>query len=201
MPDNCIHTIEKTSQQRATTKWTRRISSAIKEYTSESTLHGIGYLFHGGSKIRRFIWLVFLLTCMIFCILQTWILIWRYLDYQVSTKTKIVNADQILFPAVTICNFNALRQSEIHILAQFVNKRDWDTLNFVDIIQRYGHTMNEEGMLVRCTWKGKTCNSSDFYTTITELGLCHTFNSGRWGTSFDLRGKRHHQMDLSSLRA
>ena len=189
MPDNCIHTIEKTSQQRATTKWTRRISSAIKEYTSESTLHGIGYLFHGGSKIRRFIWLVFLLTCMIFCILQTWILIWRYLDYQVSTKTKIVNADQILFPAVTICNFNALRQSEIHILAQFVNKRDWDTLNFADIIERYGHTMDEEGMLVRCTWKGKTCNSSDFYTTITELGLCHTYNSGKWGTSFFYVGK------------
>ena len=200
MPDNCVRTIEKTSHQRATTKWTR-ISSAIKEYTNESTLHGIGYVFHGGSKIRRFIWLVFLLTCMIFCIFQTWILTSRYLDYPISTKTKIVNADQILFPAVTICNFNPLRQSEIHILAKFVNKRHWDTLNFADIFQRYGHTMNEEGMLVRCTWKGKTCNSSDFYTTITELGLCHTFNSGRWGTSFDLRGKRHHQMDLSSLRA
>ena len=185
MPNNCVRTTAQTSQQRATTKWTR-ISSAIKEYTNESTLHGIGYVFHGGSKIRRFIWLVFLLTCMIFCIFQTWILTSRYLDYPISTKTKIVNADQILFPAVTICNFNPLRQSEIHILAQFVNKRHLDTLNFADIFQRYGHTMDKEGMLVRCTWKGKKCNSSNFYTTIMELGLCHTYNSGKWGTSFDL---------------
>ena len=30
-----------------------------------------------------------------------------------------------------------------------------------------------------CTWQGKPCNiSEDFVTTLTDLGVCYTFNSG-----------------------
>lgn len=183
IPDNRVDTIEKTSQQRETSKWTR-ISSAIKEYTGQSTLHGIGYVFHGGSKPRRFTWLVFLLICIMFCIYSTWTLSSRFLTYPVATKNKIVNADRMLFPAVTICNFNRLLQSKTNSLWRDIYKNKYNA-DFARIFAIFGHTMEEDGMLVKCMWKGMKCNSSNFYSTVEELGLCHTFNPGRLNTSFD----------------
>ncbi len=30
----------------------------------------------------------------------------------------------------------------------------------------------------RCLWDGLPCSSSDFYTVLTDFGICYTFNSG-----------------------
>ena len=139
--DNRVATIQNSSKQRETGKLVR-ILATIKEYTCQSTLHGIQNVFHGDSKLKRLIWLV------------------------------------ILFPAVTICNFNAVLKSHLRNLQTNFNG-SWSHANYADILRRYGHTINEEGMLLQCTWKGKSCNSTDFFSTVQDIGLCHTFNSGK----------------------
>ena len=175
--DNRVATIQNSSKQRETGKLVR-ILATIKEYTCQSTLHGIQNVFHGDSKLKRLIWLVILFTSMAFFTYNLWHLYARFRTIPIATKNNIVSVNRMLFPAVTICNFNPVLKSHLRNLQTNFNG-SWSHANYADILRRYGHTINEEGMLLQCTWKGKSCNSTDFFSTVQDIGLCHTFNSGK----------------------
>ena len=179
---NIVHSNEDTPKKNQVKK--SNILSIIQEYTSRTTFHGVHYVFHVGSKLRRTIWLLFLLTSFTYFLFSSWKLYSRYRSYPISTKNKIVYPDEMLFPAITICNFNRFRKSQIGLLQQEVKEKNLsgrivDDRDFSDFFLKFGHKMDEEGMLLDCKWRGKNCSSKDFISTIEHLGLCHTFNSGK----------------------
>ena len=125
-----------------------------------------------------------------------------FFDYKVITIVSVTNDHETNFPAITICNQNALRKSKVEanpndpaIQQLMIHSEEKSTNNtktsnrittgkeLKDIYLKYGHTMENitsGGMLVSCaTPKGEKCTEKDFHRTLTFSGLCYTLNSGR----------------------
>lgn len=83
--------------------------------TTESGIHGMAIV--GNPKTNRFrraIWLLLILNS---CGLLIWALVDRvqkYREYDFSTQVTLKYEQQLLFPAVTICNFNPFLQSKVN---------------------------------------------------------------------------------------
>lgn len=115
------------------------------------------------------------------------------------SKNRLVSQEVMLFPAITICNYNPFRNTdEFKKLKLSYLKRETsetkqqgrksfntsDTyasepqMDIEQLYHKFGHQMNAAGMLGKCIWKGRTCNEANFSSTTQSMGLCHTFNSG-----------------------
>ena len=45
--------------------------------------------------------------------------------------------------------------------------------------------------IYRCTWSGEECDASDFEATLTDLGVCYTFNSRTPAATVNESGESH----------
>ncbi|CAB4018713.1 acid-sensing ion channel 1-like [Paramuricea clavata] len=174
------------------------------KFIEQSTLHGLHYLFEKRPAPQRIIWLILQgLMCALF-LWQTLTLALDYLEYNVTSTIEFVTERESNFPAVTLCNFNQYRNSVLsndypdflHVLQQqnplyekdkkpinWTKYANTNNLNMKELVRTAAHQMQydnktEGGMLYRCTWLGDECKYSDFTTTLTDMGLCYTFNAG-----------------------
>ncbi|XP_028407183.1 acid-sensing ion channel 4-A-like isoform X2 [Dendronephthya gigantea] len=172
------------------------------QFVAQSTLHGLHYVFEKRPVPQRLFWLI--LNALMFSLFlwQTLNLALAFLDYNVSSTIEFVTERESSFPAVTLCNFNMYRKSEINNTEFYeVLKEknplypknitiDWkkyanvNTIDVEDLILKAGHQMsyNEttgKGMLYGCKWKGKKCGEMNFTRILTDMGLCYMFNSGK----------------------
>ena len=88
----------------------KRILLTSQGYASNTTIHGISYLFQSRHGIETFIWFLVVVAAMMFTILQTTTL---YIDWQnepviTSLDTIAMPIKDIEFPAVTICPQGAI---------------------------------------------------------------------------------------------
>nr|XP_006815422.1 PREDICTED: acid-sensing ion channel 3-like [Saccoglossus kowalevskii] len=181
--------------------------SVIGDFAQKSTISGMKYVSDKKSRIpRRCFWLLVVLTGAGFLVYQIVRSVNLYLDYPVNVDVKITYANDLPFPAITICNMNLLRRLELehyegHDAIEFLellyplvtektspvpeniiqNFTLTTVANLTDLLMRYGH--QKENMVILCHWKSSACSSVNFTTTITDYGLCHTFNSGLEGTA------------------
>ena len=88
----------------------KRIFLTSQGYASNTTIHGISYLFESRRGVESFLWFLVVVAAMMFTILQTTTL---YIDWQ--NEPVITNLDTIAmpikdieFPAVTICPQGAI---------------------------------------------------------------------------------------------
>ena len=159
------------------------IRSIIFDYAERTTFHGIRYFIVGGSVARRLIWFAFVLCSFLYSTYNCIRLIDNYLDHPTMTKQKIITPQNMVFPAVTICNYNSIRNSKLSITESNVREKQ-NIIRHLDLdklYQIYGHDMNsidKHGMFVDCKWKGKPCGAKDFRPSVQSMGLCDTFNSG-----------------------
>ena len=202
--------VRKTSESDKEEKAKRNESSVrkiISDYGERTTLHGLHYLIHGRSFVRRFMWLCFIIFSFSYFMFTAIKLLTNFFEYQTMTKNEIIIPQRMLFPAITICNYNPIRKSAREkFLQKYLNKNISatnsearprraegnnshddpdeiidDYIRNIDIetlYQSLGHTMAKDGMLASCKWKGMPCSEKDFRTTVQGMGLCHTFNSG-----------------------
>ena len=77
-----------------------------RDFLHSLTLHGFRFIFEEGPKIRKCFWLIILLLAVVMLILQTKKSIQKYFERPITTSVQVEFLDQIIFPAVTICNFN-----------------------------------------------------------------------------------------------
>ena len=70
------------------------------------TLHGFRQVFERGPKIRRVLWLMILIIALFMVCVQSRRSIKKYFDRPVTTNVQVEFVEEIVFPAVTICNFN-----------------------------------------------------------------------------------------------
>ena len=86
--------------------------SGLKEFMSETTMHGVQYIFRGASLLR-FIWLLGVLGALAGFIYFFATAVTDYLHYETNTKIDIVGRSQLPLPAVTICNSNIAQSSSL----------------------------------------------------------------------------------------
>ena len=163
-------------------------TSAIRQlwngFVENATLHGLSYVVTGKSRIRRILWAVFLLTAIAFFSYQSISMLKKYFSFPNTTKVSLKYDSMPDFPAVTICNFNKYRSSVVKNLTSLglggatYENVDFSTLtNLTQFLFDAGHQINDT--MHSCRWNGKqTCDYRNFTPVLTNMGLCHTFNSG-----------------------
>lgn len=177
----------------------KAIRKKWRHFIDNSTLHGMQYVFNGETKVRSIIWTVFLVLGTAYFIFQSSVLLTRYYSYPITTKVTLKYEKNPPFPAVTICNFNILKRSfvekykaeelieytfrdsqllfENEINMSAINWSSFEGLNMGEVYKQGGHKIKE--MLIRCEWSGEKCDFRNFTETLTSMGLCYTFNSGK----------------------
>ena len=177
------------------------IEKTWNKFVESSTLHGLLHVFSSSTTTRRFLWAVLLLLAMMWFSFQSFKLIEKYYRYRVTTKVSLKYDPMPTFPAVTICNFNVFKRSVVRtsayeeilpqLHASVVKKMDLPDVNDSIDLNKY-HDLNltqfyidaghqSDDTVNHCIWNGKpTCDHRNFTSVLTSMGLCHTFNSGKF---------------------
>ncbi|XP_074386865.1 acid-sensing ion channel 1 isoform X1 [Zonotrichia albicollis] len=123
-----------------------------------------------------------------------------YLEYHRVTLLSEEESPEMTFPAVTFCNINRVRLSQLShedllYLAPLVDYEPgmelgftpaqpgpWEEdepLNLYGFFNRTCHQL--EDMLLSCSYRGQRCGPGDFAPVFTRYGKCYTFNAGQDG--------------------
>lgn len=173
----------------------------IKNFGSYTTLHGFHFLFDSNSTVRRILWLILMLACLVILALFVRENYFKLLRHESLVTKDIEHSKRLLFPAVSICNQNMLLKSKIQDTdAQLyldgidflgpANPGDDDTqqassgvrasFDIEKAVREAGHNLT--AMLKFCSWRGEKCGAENFTTFVSFYrGLCYTFNSGAPG--------------------
>ena len=92
----------------------------LKCFLGDTTMHGARFLF-AKSLLRRFLWSLALLVCLSTCNYLAYQTIKEFFRRPFNTKiiTKSAFKNELVFPAVTLCNFNSVNMIKIrHLLSQ-----------------------------------------------------------------------------------
>ncbi|NWW52759.1 ASIC1 protein, partial [Pedionomus torquatus] len=170
-------------------------------FASSCTLHGLSHIFvEGGLGARQALWaLAFLLSLSVF-LYQVADRIVYYLEYHHVTLLSEEDSPEMTFPAVTFCNINRVRVSQLShqdllYLAPLVDYEpgmelgfppaqpapgdEDEPLNLYGFFNRTCHQL--EDMLLSCSYRGQECGPGDFAAVFTRYGKCYTFNAGQDG--------------------
>ena len=92
----------------------------LKCFLGDATMHGARFLF-AESFLRRFLWSLALLVCLSTCHYLAYQTIKEFFRRPFNTKitTKSAFKNELIFPAVTLCNFNSVNIIKLrHFLSQ-----------------------------------------------------------------------------------
>lgn len=105
-------------EEMAETRLQKKCSSGavgkLREFCSETTAHGFGRLASATSAIERLIWLLCLLAALTYTLVQGFSLVSEYFSYPVDVKVEMKHAEDLEFPAIVVCNMNALRRQALN---------------------------------------------------------------------------------------
>ena len=79
------------------------------EFTENSTFHGVKYIFSSGSRWRRFVWVVCVMSAIVLFVAQIASRSVDFLKYSTTVDVEVIYTDSVKFPAVTFCNQNNFR--------------------------------------------------------------------------------------------
>jgi len=176
-----------------------RRRSIVKEFSLNTSTHGIPGIARSESIPNRIFWTISLLCftgIMIYFVSET---IRAYFAYPTQTSVLTKTERSQSFPAVSICNYSPVRMDTfIQPFIDFTNSRnltnttDTDTItlsqaNYIRDYFQYLFNTNQsvqnvlfplETMLMSCTYNNLYCNASNFIPfTSSAYGRCYTFNA------------------------
>jgi hypothetical protein len=171
----------------------------IKEFSLNTSMHGIPGVARSESKHNRFFWAVSFLafTGIMFYFIVAAII--AYFEYPTQTSVDFVGQWPQAFPAVTFCNYSPLRYDRfIGPFRQYMNslnlthladqtplslKESLYIMRFLQYKLNRNESLTEfyysiESMLVKCIFNGMNCTVTDFIQfTSPVYGRCYTFNA------------------------
>ena len=164
----------------------KKTAEHFNELVSNSTLHGLHFCFDKRHFIRRICWTLLILLALGLLVQKLYESTRHFFSYPFSTTTTIKYKDNMLFPAVSICNLNDVRYSVMKgtkLHNAIVNKGDVFSLDgkeYTDTIRRANHRLQD--MLTDCRIKNMPCTVKNFTEFNHNQGdRCFTFNSGQRG--------------------
>lgn len=170
-----------------------RPPSDITVFGANCTLHGLSHIFlPGGVTLRRLLWAAAFSSSLSIFLYQVADRVIEYYRYPHVTILDEMDIPVMYFPAVTFCNYNSFRKSQILRNDIFwmagllgVEQGDFDdfmaalgqptenskffpskTFNMLEFVQRTSH--NIEDMLLECKYRGKDCGPENF-TTVSKF--------------------------------
>ena len=172
----------------------------FRKFVHSTTTHGVIHIFTGKSKIRRFLWLLLVLTSAGGCLYDIAISICRLTRGDTDTNVSIQEPKSVNFPAITLCNLNIVRRSYLKNVSSelveliekvyelesnqrcnesVVNQSFTGLLNesLPDLLWNGRHTAKDT--IFMCRFEGQNCSHKNFTPTVMPSGgVCYTFNSG-----------------------
>lgn len=106
------------AETRLQKKWNLGAAGKLREFCSETTAHGFGRLASSSSAIERLIWLVCLLSALTYTFVQGFRLVSDYFSYPVDVKVTMKHTEDLEFPAIVVCNMNAMRKQALNEVAK-----------------------------------------------------------------------------------
>ncbi|XP_032233718.2 degenerin deg-1 isoform X2 [Nematostella vectensis] len=94
-------------------KCRQTVSGLIWDFFGQTTAHGFGRIANTKSRLRRMFWVCLVMAAFGMFSLQIYDLLMIYLSRPIGTQIWMKHAPSIAFPAVTLCNFNIVRRSQI----------------------------------------------------------------------------------------
>uniref|UniRef100_A0A3P9A6U2 Acid-sensing ion channel 1 n=1 Tax=Esox lucius TaxID=8010 RepID=A0A3P9A6U2_ESOLU len=172
---------------------------SLPEFFDNCSLHGANHIFSEDKKfsVRQGFWAVVFLLALSAFLLQVYDRVVYYLSYDHVTMLDERSAPNLTFPAVTFCNYNYFRRSQVSysdllFMGQLLGYEDNNFPGFplAPEPDRQGsrfsldefHTRTRhriEDMLLECNFRGKECGPEFFKEIFTRYGKCYTFNSGQ----------------------
>uniref|UniRef100_A0ACB8EL75 Uncharacterized protein n=1 Tax=Sphaerodactylus townsendi TaxID=933632 RepID=A0ACB8EL75_9SAUR len=152
-------------------------------FVNSCTLHGANHIFvESGFGVRQALWAgAFLFSLSIF-LYQVAGRIFYYLEYHHITQLDEQESSEMPFPAVTFCNFNRIRvsqltYSDVLYISPLVGYEDIpldagfplvppafeapdEPLNLYNFFDRNSHQL--EDMMLTCKYRGEPCRPDDF---------------------------------------
>ncbi|XP_072167275.1 epithelial sodium channel subunit alpha-like [Diadema setosum] len=92
---------------------TDSLSETVTDFGNATTIHGLQYIVNGGHVLFRLCWILICVAFLTIFILQGSQIFRDFSKSPYSTKIDIVSQSRLVFPAVTVCNANQLRRSQI----------------------------------------------------------------------------------------
>ena len=158
----------------------------LRNFGSYTTLHGFHFLFDSSSIVRRILWLLLMLACLVILAITVKENYLKLLRHESLVTKDIEHSKTLLFPAVSICNQNMLLKSKIQGTdAQFyldgidylmpANPGGTDTqqaargvsasFDIEKAVREAGHNLTS--MLKFCSWRGQKCGAENFTTFVS----------------------------------
>ncbi len=182
-----------------------RRRSIIREFSLNTSTHGIPGLARSRSVHNRVFWIVSLLIftgIMLFFVIES---IVAYFSYPTQTLVSTIVEWPQAFPAVTICNYSPIRYDRLigsylnyTNAMNITNTNDTTTLSSAQAhhireFLQYKFNRNESlreyffplsAMLIKCAYNGEDCSVANFTSFVSLMyGLCYTFNAKLKNTS------------------
>ncbi|XP_054906352.1 acid-sensing ion channel 1B isoform X1 [Poeciliopsis prolifica] len=166
------------------------------------SLHGANHIFVEEKKfgIRQGLWAVVFTMALSAFLYQVFDRVIYYRTYDHITMLDERSAKKMIFPAITICNYNFIRKSQMSYsdliftspllgfeegmapgfpLAPEPDRPLGSRFSLDEFFNRTRHRIEE--MLLDCSFRGLECGPENFREIFTRYGKCYTFNSGQDG--------------------
>ncbi|CAH1267924.1 ASIC5 [Branchiostoma lanceolatum] len=173
------------------------------EFATNTTCHGAAKIANAHNRVHRLLWAMVFLGSFSVCVWWIADRVGNYYGYRTNTEISRRFEDKLIFPAVTVCNFNRYRASKaspdtlehlwelLNLHTALVNRGNtsydtslWDSppinaTEFADLTRQAGFRLDDD-TLIMCKWRDVDCHQEDFEHHFTPYGNCWTFN---WNTS------------------
>lgn len=173
--------------------------SIIREFSLNTSTHGIPGIARSENKYNRIFWSISLMLFIGIMVYFITTAVLAYLKYPTQTSIDIVVEWPQTFPAVTICNYSPFLYDRF--IGPFLNYTNTlnltnttDTANFsrrqasyVREFQRYmiietgsmeNLTYPLESMLINCSYNDVPCSAANFIPFVSlRYGTCYIFNA------------------------
>ena len=189
-------------EKRLATSYRMQIWKLVFRCLGRTSLHGCPFLSQSiKSAVKITYWVALIALSFTLMVYSLTAISVQFAERRTFLSSSNHFPKQLPFPAVTICNLNSFRSSaipanfttnEVVLFLNSISAEPWlsDQFDVDAFIRKYeqvygsnraflgnfGHKL--ENMLLTCNFESRPCDTSDFVTTVTSLGLCYTFNSG-----------------------
>ncbi|XP_060766454.1 acid-sensing ion channel 1B [Neoarius graeffei] len=173
----------------------------LATFCGSCSLHGANHIFVENKKfgVRQGIWAVSFLLALTLFLLQVADRVIYYMQYDYVTLLDERSAPNMIFPAITMCNYNTFRRSQISysdllFMGPLIGYEDNMAPGFqlapepdrqgarFSLAEFYNRTRYRmDDMLLDCKFAGKDCGPEHWREIFTRYGKCYTFNSGQDG--------------------
>ena len=181
----------------------KTFKKTIGEIILSSSSHGFPNIVRSKNKLMKIAWTFFTLVSLSGCAFMIYKNVFKYLDYEVTTKIRIINQYQATFPTVTFCNINYYTsESNLFFGNTIENTSDnfytiWRELKFFnknfDMKQYFPNMYQSDSLnklLISCQFNFIDCNRTELKLfEHPNFGNCYQFNSGydKYNNKIDLK--------------